>query len=167
MVEDCQISGWNHYFGTDPAGWNPELCEWKKSKKISRVLLDQAVSVIEKNQESETEMVGNWSGRMIESMTISYGIVSSTEAVKNSEGELSVSRIAKTADIRMYERKAMYYRNHGVDRRGQSTAYVALCKLYSKILRINLTEDNYRIGKSAHGKELEFKRAMKIRLQSL
>ena len=143
------------------------------------------------------EMVGNWSGRMIESMTISYGVVSSTEAMQDSEGEFSVSRIAKTADIRMYERKAMYYRNHGVDRRGQPAAYVALCKLYSKILKINLTEDNYRIlswdddgtadndngekvmrtqkvcqneqqkkmrqsvrdsiGKSAHGKELEFK----------
>ena len=91
------------------------------------------------------EMTGNWSGRMIESLTISYGIVSSTEQLQDPEGKLSVSKIAKTADIRMYERKAMYYRNHGVDRRGQPAAYVALCKLYSKILKINLTDDNYRI----------------------
>ena len=41
----------------------------------------------------------------------------------------------------MYEKKAMYYSRNGVDRRGQPAAYIALCKLYPKVLKINLNKD--------------------------
>ena len=71
--------------------------------------------------------VESWKGERIDSMTISYGIVSSREK----EWE-SVHEIAHAADIRMYEKKAMYYSRNGVDRRGQPAAYIALCKLYPK-----------------------------------
>ena len=86
------------------------------------------------------ETVENWSGQWIESLTISSGYVSSKEQMW-----FSIKEMAKAADERMYEKKAMYYRKNGVDRRGQPEAYLAICKLYSKILRINLTEDSYRV----------------------
>lgn len=86
------------------------------------------------------ETVQNWSGKWIESLTISSGYVSSKEQIW-----FSIKEMAKAADERMYEKKAMFYRKNGVDRRGQPAAYLAICKLYSKILRIDLTEDSYRV----------------------
>lgn len=91
-------------------------------------------------QETFQKTVEEWSGTWIDKMRISVGFVSSTE--KNWE---SVKDMAKAADERMYEKKAMFYRKIGVDRRGQPAAYHAICKLYSKILRIDLNADSYRI----------------------
>lgn len=45
----------------------------------------------------------------------------------------------------MYQAKADFYARKGVDRRGQHEAHKALCALYIKILKINLTEDSYVI----------------------
>ena len=53
--------------------------------------------------------------------------------------------MAKIADQRMYQAKAKYYSQRGIDRRGQAAAHTALCNLYTKILKINLTEDSYSI----------------------
>ena len=49
-----------------------------------------------------------------------------------------MKEISDVADIRMYEEKAMYYKKNGVDRQGQPAAYVALYRLYTQILQINL-----------------------------
>ncbi|WP_461884231.1 sensor domain-containing diguanylate cyclase [Fusicatenibacter sp.] len=86
------------------------------------------------------QTVENWTGEQIESMTISYGIVTSKE--KKWE---SISEMAYAADIRMYEKKALYYSRHGVDRRGQPAAYIALCKRYPKVLKIDLNQDTFRV----------------------
>lgn len=45
----------------------------------------------------------------------------------------------------MYEEKTKYYSRKGVDRRGQKEAHTALCELYTKILKINITDDSYQI----------------------
>lgn len=115
--------------------------------KVYRIGGDEFVAILFINSQwmqeirhEFVETVESWKGERIDSMTISYGIVSSREK----EWE-SVHEIAHAADIRMYEKKAMYYSRNGVDRRGQPAAYIALCKLYPKVLKINRNKDSYRI----------------------
>lgn len=86
------------------------------------------------------EEVANWRGSKIETLTISYGYVSTSE----SEGK-SLRDMAVLADERMYESKRRFYQKKGVDRRGQRGARAALCDLYTKILTINITEDSFEI----------------------
>ena len=86
------------------------------------------------------ETVDRWSGKLVKALTVSCGAVSSRE-----EQWSSLEEIVKVADMRMYEEKAMYYRKNGVDRRGQPAAYVALCRLYSRIVKADLTKDTCRI----------------------
>lgn len=81
-----------------------------------------------------------WSCNRIKELSISYGYVSSSECQWGSMKEIS-----DVADIRMYEEKAMYYKKNGVDRQGQPASYVALYRLYTQILRINLEKDCYKI----------------------
>ena len=76
----------------------------------------------------------------MKALTVSCGAVSSRE-----EQWSSLEEIVKVADMRMYEEKAIYYRKNGVDRRGQPEAYVALCRLYSRIVKADLTKDTCRI----------------------
>lgn len=57
----------------------------------------------------------------------------------------NIMEIAIVADQRMYEDKTEYYRAMGIDRRGQAEAHKALCNLYTKILKINLTDDTFSI----------------------
>lgn len=45
----------------------------------------------------------------------------------------------------MYKAKADFYKEKGIDRSGQIAANSALCNLYTKILKINLTSDTYSI----------------------
>ena len=56
--------------------------------------------------------VAHWQGALVDSMSIAWGYVLSTEHPWE-----SVHEISKAADIRMYERKAYFYRESGVDRR--------------------------------------------------
>ena len=53
--------------------------------------------------------------------------------------------LAKIADKRMYDDKSRFYASKGVDRRGQNDAHKVICALYTKILRINITDDTYAI----------------------
>ena len=77
---------------------------------------------------------------MVENISVSYGY---TKAVE-SRG-LPIYEVASIADKRMYENKTAYYKKKGVDRRGQADAHRALCNLYTKILKINITDDTYSI----------------------
>lgn len=81
-----------------------------------------------------------WSGSLVDSLAMSYGYVTGEEA-----GDMSIHDIALLADKRMYEDKNAYYRKKGIDRRGQRDAHTALCALYTKILKINITDDTYQI----------------------
>lgn len=84
--------------------------------------------------------IKHWRCNRIKELSISYGYVSSSECQWDSMKEIS-----DVADIRMYEEKAMYYKKNGVDRQGQPAAYVALYRLYTQILQINLEKDRYKI----------------------
>jgi len=81
-----------------------------------------------------------WHGRYNKHLTISIGFVTRKEAEN-----MTLHQIAVLADKRMYESKTRYYRKSGVDRRGQRDAHVALCSLYTKILKINVTDDSYQL----------------------
>ncbi len=58
---------------------------------------------------------------------------------------MSVRELGIIADKRMYEAKSAYYRKTGLDRRGHQDAHRALCEMYSKILKINISDDSYQI----------------------
>ncbi len=81
-----------------------------------------------------------WRGKLNDSLSVSYRTVSAREAES-----MSIRQMAVMADQNMYENKAGYYAEKGIDRRGQSDAHVALYALYTKILRINIQEDSYQI----------------------
>ncbi len=81
-----------------------------------------------------------WSGELISSLSVSVGYVAKQEFK-----EETILDIAKIADKRMYKAKSAYYAKKGVDRRGQAAANTALCNLYTKILKINITDDTYSI----------------------
>ena len=84
--------------------------------------------------------VAEWKGKLIDGLTVACGYVPLREFP-----ELDIHEIAKVADERMYKAKAEFYSNKGVDRRGQAAAHTALCNLYTKILKVNLTQDTYSI----------------------
>lgn len=86
------------------------------------------------------ETIANWRGKVIDSLSISYGWISREE-----QPEYSVRQLGAVAEKRMYDAKAMHYKKQGVDRRGQQDAHKALCELYTKILKINITDDAYQI----------------------
>lgn len=81
-----------------------------------------------------------WKGELVEGLSVSCGYVCTEE-----NPDLSFHEIILLADKRMYEAKSAYYRKSGIDRRGQQDAHKSLCMLYTKILKINLTDDTYHI----------------------
>lgn len=81
-----------------------------------------------------------WEGNIVDRVSASAGYVCKSEFP-----DYSIADIAKLADSRMYQEKTEWYKHKGVDRRGQAAAHTALCNLYTKILKINLTEDTYSI----------------------
>lgn len=102
-------------------------------EKTQQVLMD-----LERNMRT-------WKGKILESLSISYGyVMTSDKSVKTLHGLL------KLADKKMYENKEEYYRlNKGVDRRKQKGAFEIICESYVKILRVNLTNDTYEIIRTA------------------
>lgn len=112
--------------------------------KVYRTGGDEYVAIIRADKECLNKIKGDmdsvvnsWQGELVESLSISFGMVQVTEYP-----ELSLTKIAQIADKRMYQSKNAFYIAKGVDRRHQRMAYKALCSSYTKILKINLTEDN-------------------------
>lgn len=58
--------------------------------------------------------MADWTGELVDSLSISYGYITKEEAP-----EMSVRELAIIADKRMYEAKAAYYSQSGIDRRKQ------------------------------------------------
>lgn len=87
--------------------------------KVYRIGGDEFAVIVTKKPDEFDSMknefdssVAKWRGKNVDSMTISYGCVSSLE-----EDWENIYDIAKEADRRMYESKARYYRDSGIDRR--------------------------------------------------
>lgn len=127
--------------------------------KLYRVGGDEFVAIlfceIEKVKEvlADFDMtIAAWSGELVDSLSISYGWVS-----KEEKPELSVRQLGAIAEQRMYESKDAHYMKTGVDRKGQQAAHKALCELYTKILKINISEDTYQIINMNVGEQTEEK----------
>lgn len=86
------------------------------------------------------ETINNWHGQLVDSISISIGYVTRSECK-----DKSIYEMAKIADSRMYKAKEEYYAQKGVDRTGRQTSHAALCALYDKVLKINLTNNSYQI----------------------
>ena len=97
-------------------------------------------------------MTAEWRGELVDSLALSIGYVTKREFSIE-----TVADMAKIADQRMYQAKAKYYSQRGIDRRGQAAAHTALCNLYTKILKINLTEDSYSIVDMDISEQTEYK----------
>lgn len=115
--------------------------------KVYRTGGDEFVSIFFAGKEQldairdELETVTDeWSGELVSSLSLSVGYVTKDECESD-----TILDIAKIADKRMYKAKSAYYSKKGIDRRGQGAANTALCNLYTKILKINITEDTYTI----------------------
>lgn len=115
--------------------------------KLYRIGGDEFVAIIHATQreleflqKDLEEKVMDWRGEMVSRLSISVGI-----ATKREFPNFPVLELAVIADERMYAAKNEYYTNKGVDRRGQHSAYAALCASYTKILKINVTKDTHNI----------------------
>lgn len=86
------------------------------------------------------DVQSDWRGKQGNTLSVSSGY-----ACREEFPAMPISEMVRIADQRMYTAKANYYKTKGVDRRGQSAALSALCAMYTKILRVNLTEDSYQI----------------------
>jgi len=86
------------------------------------------------------DTINAWTGKLIDGLSVSYGWVDKKEMP-----EAFTRQLGAVAEKRMYKAKSDYYRKQGVDRRGQQDAHKALCELYTKILKINITNDSYQI----------------------
>lgn len=95
---------------------------------------------LEEIKKDVDEVFDHWSGEFSDDLAISCGYVSKKESEY-----LTIRQMASLADKRMYEAKNRYYLNKGINRRGQRDAHVALCALYSKIFKFNVTSDFYQI----------------------
>lgn len=120
---------------------------FKPYGKVYRIGGDEFVAILNVSKELLNEVlsefdnaIDGWSGELIDKLSISYGVALSCDFPKE-----SIRVLSSTAEKRMYKTKSEHYRKQGVDRRGQQDAHKALCELYTKILRINLTEDSYQI----------------------
>lgn len=115
--------------------------------KLYRVGGDEFVAIIYCDNQKIMEVlkdfddtIANWTGNLIDSLSVSYGWINKTE-----QPDASVRQLGAIADQRMYEAKTAHYKKKGVDRRGQQDAHKALCELYTKILKINISEDTYQV----------------------
>lgn len=80
--------------------------------------------------------VESWKGAWGQSLRVSYGSAAVREMP---DGDLI--RLAKLADSRLYEAKALYYNTKGIERREHQMAYRAICESYIRILQVNLLTD--------------------------
>lgn len=115
--------------------------------KVYRTGGDEFVALILADGETLDEIrndfdkvTSEWTGRLIDSLTVSCGYVTKSEFP-----DISIIEMAKIADRRMYEAKSAYYHSNGNDGHGQMAVYTALCTLFNKIVKMNLTDDTFQI----------------------
>ena len=115
--------------------------------KLYRIGGDEFVAIVLAGEEELNRIleefddaISSWSGKLVDKVSVSYGYSTKEENTK-----ASVRQLGALAEQRMYTAKTEQYKKSGVDRRGQLDAHKALCELYSKILKINITEDTYQI----------------------
>ena len=91
-------------------------------------------------QDDFENVMNSWSGKEVSSIAMSIGFATKTEFK-----DKTVKEMCAIAEERMYKDKEMFYARKGFDRRGQNEAYKVLCASYTKILKINITDDSFSI----------------------
>lgn len=86
------------------------------------------------------ETVERWKGELVDHVAVSSGYAKKSDMLNPTFSDLLI-----LAEKRMYEMKTQFYRKKGVDRRGQKDAHAALCRMYTKIVKINITQDSCQI----------------------
>lgn len=76
------------------------------------VLITKQTECFEKMLKTFDDSIANWHGKLVDSLTVSYGYVFSSEKSWD-----SVYEIPKVADQKMYQSKERFYRESGLDRR--------------------------------------------------
>lgn len=116
------------------------------SGRIYRVGGDEFVVVISTDVEGANyksrliDETFNWKGNKINEISLSIGYVE-----KRTMPNADFLEIKNASDQMMYRDKEMFYMTKGVDRRGRQDAYNAIFKSYTKILKINLSDDSFNI----------------------
>ena len=113
--------------------------------KVYRVGGDEFLAVLKTDRYNEirdeiNEKAAAFRGAYVEGISLAVGY-----AAHKIHPDADVSELEKLADSMMYTEKEKYYREKGIDRAGQSTAFSALCSDMIKILVINLTTEAYKI----------------------
>lgn len=115
--------------------------------RVYRTGGDEFVAMIFANKDRLTEIKLDfddvslhWHGELVKEISVSTGYVTKAECP-----DLDVRQMAVLADQRMYEKKDDYYHNKGINRKGLQEAHEVLCRLFYKILKINITQDSYEI----------------------
>lgn len=93
----------------------------------------------------------SWHGKQVDHITVSLGYATSDE-IENFSGE-KYGELVKLSDQRMYADKASFYKKRGIDRRGLPEAFNIICNSYTKILKINLSDDSYQMIKVNVGEQ--------------
>lgn len=84
--------------------------------------------------------VSEWEGEYNDHMFIAVGAASIHQ-----HPDASVDELTKIADKLMYSDKGRYYSLKGHERRGRQKANDVILSLYTKILKINLSDDTFQI----------------------
>lgn len=115
--------------------------------KIYRIGGDEFAAIIFTEREKLRDILSDlernslkWQGKPAAELSLSVGA-----AAKAEFPDMTVTELIKIADKRMYNAKAEHYSRRGIDRRGQQSAFAALCASYAKVLKVNLTDDSFRI----------------------
>lgn len=118
-----------------------------KYGKVYRTGGDEFIAIINTSEETMQTIIENfskqtseWKGHFSENLRIPAGYVSGRE-----NPDTPLHEITKLADQRMYKEKSIIYIASGEDRRAESVAYEVLCNSYTKILKVNLTTDDFHI----------------------
>lgn len=93
-----------------------------------------------------------WKGKYSNQLNIAMGYSTPKDTNHN-----DIIELEKKADKRMYTEKSNWYKSRGVDRRGSKIAYETVCNLYTKILKINITNDTFSIVNIANNEKSENK----------
>ena len=86
--------------------------KWVTRIPKAAVIITEDINEFENMIHRFKSNITNWHGEFVDSMTVSYGWVFSTEGNWD-----SIYEISKAADERMYESKERFYNESGVNRR--------------------------------------------------
>ena len=81
-----------------------------------------------------------WHGNIVKELYLACGYAASSQYP-----DADLRKLNEYADKQMYADKELYYSKKGLDRRRQQYVFDVVSSTYTKILRVNLSEDKYTV----------------------